>query len=252
VKGFTAVVSLTTAVVFPFTVPRVLGLVHQAKQSEQNTARLRTSEERKEALLREVHHRVKNNLAVICSLFSLQSNRAKDQMIAEIFSEMESRVHSMALVHEILYGSDNLARIDFAKYAESLVQNIYLSHGSSSAVKLKKELEPVTMSVDLAVPCGLILNELMSNVFKHAFSNGTKGEITMRLLRRPGGLCRLCVEDNGVGIPSDLDVSATKSLGLRLVNMLVRQIRGSFELSNVNPGTLACLDFTVDDHEQDQ
>ena len=252
VKGFTAVVSLTTAAVLPFTVPRVLRLVQSAKESEQNMASLRASEERKEALLREVHHRVKNNLAVVCSLFYLQSNRAKDQQTAEIFSEMESRVHSMALVHEILYGSENLARINFGKYAESLVRNIHLSHGvSSEVVKLSNQLDQMTMSVDLAVPCGLILNELVSNAFKHAFPQGRKGQISLGLKRGQGGHCCLCVQDNGVGIPSDLDLNTTASLGLRLVNMLTGQIRGSFELTNQNPGTLACLEFTVDEHEQD-
>src|SRR5262249_24900009 len=124
VKLFTAAVSLTTAAILPFTVPKILALVQKAKLSEQMTAELRGSEERKAALLREVHHRVKNNLAVICSLFYLQSTHTKDEKTVEIFRDMENRVHSMALVHESLYGSENLARIDFAEYARSLAEDV--------------------------------------------------------------------------------------------------------------------------------
>ena len=132
VKIFTAVASITTAAVLPFKVPRVLTLVQQAKASEQITAQLRASEERKEALLREVHHRVKNNLAMICSLFYLQSIHSKDNKTIEVFQDMENRVHSMALVHESLYRSQNLGRIDFAVYAQSLAEDILASHGRPS------------------------------------------------------------------------------------------------------------------------
>ena len=164
VKIFTAVVSLTTAAMLPFTVPHVFELVQQAKASEQVTTKLRASEERKEALLREVHHRVKNNLAVICSLFYLQSTHTKDEETVQIFCDMEDRVHSMALVHETLYRSEDIARINFAEYAQALAKNILSSHESPNVpVHLKSDLEPVVMSIDLAVPCGLILNELISN-----------------------------------------------------------------------------------------
>ena len=133
VKIFTVRASLTTAAVLPVTVPRILTLVQQAKLSEQVTAELRASEERKEALLREVHHRVKNNLAVISSLFYLQATHTKDEGTVQIFRDMENRVHSMALVHESLYGSDNLARIDFAEYARSLAEDILASHETPSS-----------------------------------------------------------------------------------------------------------------------
>src|SRR5262249_14950343 len=174
VKLFTAAVSLTTAAVLPFTVPHIFDLIRQAKATEQRTAELRASEERKDALLQEVHHRVKNNLAVICSLFYLESIHSTDEETAELFRDMQNRVHSMALVHESLYGSENLARIDFAEYARNLAEDILASHGSPAVtVRLKTELEPVTMGADLAVPCGLILNELVSNAFKHGFPEGT-------------------------------------------------------------------------------
>jgi two-component sensor histidine kinase len=247
VKLFTAVVSLTTAAMLPFTVPHVFELVQQAKASEQVTTKLRASEERKEALLREVHHRVKNNLAVICSLFYLQSTHTKDEATVQIFCDMEDRVHSMALVHETLYRSENIARINFAEYAQALAKDILSSHESPNGpVRLKSDLEPVIMSIDLAVPCGLILNELISNAFKHGFPEGAGGEITVTLRSGPQGGCTLCVQDSGVGIPSDLDLSTSKSLGLRLVRSLTQQIRGMFELVRIDPGTSANLHFKVD------
>jgi len=245
-KVFTALASVTTAVVLPFTVPRILALVQNAKFSQEVTAQLRASEERKAALLREVHHRVKNNLAVICSIFYLQSTHTKEPETVEIFRNMENRVHSMALVHESLYGSEDLARVDFAEYAQSLAQDILASYESPNVpVRLYVDMDTVTMAVDLALPCGLILNELISNAFKHGFPNGA-GEIRLTLRKAVGGTCRLLVEDNGVGIPSDLEVNTSKSLGLRLVRLLTRQIRGSFELVRSSPGTSARLQFAVD------
>ena len=224
--------------------------MQRAKASEQVTTTLRASEERKEALLREVHHRVKNNLAVICSLFYLQSMHTKDAETVQIFRDMENRVHSMALVHESLYGSENLARIDFAEYAHALAKDILSSHGSPGApVQLKSDLEPVIMSADLAVPCGLILNELISNAFKHGFPDSIGGEIRLTLRNGTDGKCSLFVEDSGVGIPAELDINKSKSLGLRLVRSLTQQIRGSFELVKIDSGTSARLQFTVNDHE---
>jgi two-component sensor histidine kinase len=250
VKILTALASVITAAVLPFTVPQTLALVQQAKTSGRVTAELRASEQRKDALLREVHHRVKNNLAVICSLFYLQSTHTKDNEAVQIFRDMERRVHSMALVHESLHRSENMGCIDFAEYARTLAEDILSSHASPGVpVQLKIKQERMIMSVDLAVLCGLILNELISNALKHAFLDGVGGQITVTLHRTPEGKCSIRVEDNGVGIPDVLDAAATNSLGLRLVRSLARQIRGSFELVKVDRGTLACLQFTVDHHE---
>ena len=249
VKVFTAAVSLTTAAVLPFTVQHVFDLIRQARATEQRTTELRASEERKDALLQEVHHRVKNNLAVICSLFYLQSTYSKDEETAQIFRDMENRVHSMALVHESLYGSDNLARIDFADYARGLAEDLLASHGSPSVpVRLRTELEPVTMGADLAVPCGLILNELVSNAFKHGFPEGVGGEIKLTLRSDTRGRYTLCVQDNGVGIPAGLDIKKSQPLGLKLVRLLTQQIRGSFELVKCDPGTSANVHFEVNQH----
>jgi two-component sensor histidine kinase len=251
VKILTAAVSLTAASVLPFTVPQVFELVQQAKTSQRVTDQLRASEARKEALLQEVHHRVKNNLAVICSLFYLQSTHTKDNETVQIFRDMERRVHSMALVHENLHASETLGRIDFAEYARALAKDILSSHGGLRApVRMKSELERVIMGIDLAVLFGLILKELIVNAFKHGFSNGVGGEIKLTLRSQPDGTCVLRVDDDGIGIPSDVNVKTTKSLGLRLVRSLTRQIRGSFEMVKADRGTSACLHFKVDQHGQ--
>jgi PAS domain S-box-containing protein len=231
---------------------RVLAAVRDITEHKLAEQKIRESLREKEVLLREVHHRVKNNLAVICSLFYLESTYAKDEHTAQVFRESENRVHSMALVHETLYGSKNLSRIDFSQYAKTLASDILSSYGngkhSNASVQLKSDLEPVIMSIDLAVPCGLILNELISNAFKHGFSNAQGGEITVALLADFNGQCLLRVDDNGAGIPAGFDVNTNKSLGLRLVRSLTKQIRGSFELVRTEPGTSARVQFPVTHH----
>ncbi len=227
---------------------RVMAAVRDITEHKVAAEKLKESLHEKEVLLHEVHHRVKNNLAVICSLFYLESRYAKDERTAQVFRESESRVHSMALVHESLYGSKNLARIDFAEYAKTLATDILSSYGNhrdgNSAVQLKTDLEPVIMSIDLAIPCGLILNELISNAIKHGMPH-TGGEIKLTLVRRPDHSCSLAVNDSGVGVPRELDVNSNRSLGLRLVRSLTKQIGGSFELLRTEPGTLAQLEFPV-------
>lgn len=249
-KIVTALASVIAAVVLPFTVPQTLALVQQAKTSDRVTAELRASEARKDALLREVHHRVKNNLAVICSLFYLQSTHTNDREAARVFRDMERRVHSMALVHENLHRSENMACIDFAEYARSLAEDILSSHASPGIpVRLKTELQRITMSVDSAVLCGLILNELVSNALKHAFPEGVGGQINLIVHSGPEGKCSIRVEDNGVGMADVPASEASRSLGLRLVRSLTRQIHGSFELVKLDGGTSACLTFAMDHHE---
>lgn len=231
---------------------RVLASVRDITEHKLAEEKIRESLREKEVLLREVHHRVKNNLAIICSLFYLESTYAKDEHTAQVFRESESRVHSMALVHESLYGSKSLSRIDFSEYAKALATDILSSYGNGEraarSVQLKSELQPVIMSIDLAVPCGLILNELISNAFKHGFANASNGEITVALLASRDGKCLLRVDDNGAGIPPDLDVNTKKSLGLRLVRSLTKQIHGSFDLVRTEPGTSARVQFPINSH----
>jgi len=219
------------------------------KRAEQQ---LRESLAEKELLLREIHHRVKNNLQVISSLVSLQADALADPALRDVFGEVRDRVRSMALIHEKLYESGGLAKLNFADYVASLMQSIWSAHGVVGArVKLHLEVEPVAVAVATAVPCGLILNELASNALKHAFpSDG--GEVTVGLSREPAtGRLRLWVRDNGVGLPADLDWRHARSLGLRLVQMLARQLEGTVETgSGPGPGTEFLIRFVATEVEE--
>jgi len=221
--------------------------ITERKWAEQQ---LRESLAEEELLLREIHHRVKNNLQVVSSLVSLQADELADPQLREVFGELRNRVRSMALIHEKLYESGGLAKLNFADYVASLMKSIWSAHGVVGArVKLHLEVEPVAVSVATAVPCGLILNELASNALKHAFpSDG--GEVTVGLSREPAtGRLRLWVRDNGVGLPADLDWRHARSLGLRLVQMLARQLEGSVE-TGPGPGTEFLIRFVATEVEE--
>ena len=211
------------------------------KQAEEQ---IRASLREKEVLLKEIHHRVKNNLQVISSLLYLQSKKIKDKQTFEILQDSQNRVRSMALVHERLYQSKDLARVDFAEYARNLASYIFRSHGvNANVIKLKIKVDDVFLGIDMAVPCGLILNELVSNSLKHAFPGGREGEIRIELRSDDDGQFTLMVSDNGVGIPKDLDFRNTESLGLQLVDTLVNQLEGTIELDR-SGGTAFEITFT--------
>ncbi|HWQ19211.1 MAG TPA: histidine kinase dimerization/phosphoacceptor domain -containing protein, partial [Methanotrichaceae archaeon] len=184
----------------------------------------------KEVLLREIHHRVKNNLQVVSSLLYLQSRKIDDPQVSEVFKESQNRIKSMALIHEKLYRSGNLAKIDFSEYAKNLILYLFDSYGvSQSKISLKMEMEHVLLGVDTAVPCGLIINELISNSLKHAFAEAEHGEIEVSLRSNDAGRFLLKIRDNGVGLSDSLDLKNAGTLGLQLVNILVAQIDGHIE-----------------------
>jgi len=219
----------------------VLCVVRDVTERRKVEQRVRDSLREKEVLLQEIHHRVKNNLAVISSLFSLQSMRATDPELVTILTDGQHRVRSMALVHETLYRSGNLAFVDFADYAVGLCRDLERGHRlPGRTVEMLSRMEPVTMHVDVAVPCGLILNELVANALKHAFADGRNGCIELLLRRTPDGRGILEVVDNGVGPGRALDAGGT-SLGLRLITSLARQIDATFTLADAAPGTRATL-----------
>jgi len=204
--------------------------VWQIFQQKRGRDQLRSSLEEKEVLLKEIHHRVKNNLQVISSLLSLQSTYVRDAADAEIFRESQNRIRSMALIHEKLYQSGSVSRVDFPQYARSLATTLFRSYRpAESNVRLEVDFGDVALGIDAAVPCGLIINELLSNALKHAFPGGREGTITLAL-REQGGTTRLTVKDDGVGFPDRLDVHQPSSLGLQLVNTLVAQIGGALEV----------------------
>ncbi|QSA98480.1 sensor histidine kinase [Methylococcus sp. EFPC2] len=201
----------------------------------------------KEVLLQEIHHRVKNNLAVISSLFYLQATYTSDEPTIKILKESQDRVRSMALVHESLYGSQNLAAVDFAEYARRLSVQLVQSYSlPAGEIHLSTDMAPVRMSIDLAVPCGLILNELVTNAVKHAFPGSRGGRIDLALHCNEDGTGVLIVADDGIGLPPDLVVEKSPSLGLRLIRSLARQIDARFELLPAHPGTQARLTLRID------
>ena len=206
--------------------------------------RIKASLGEKEVLLKEINHRVKNNLQLISSLLSLQSGRIVEEEAREGFKESQNRVSSMALIHEKLYESEDLARIDFVEYIRHLAPNLFHAYGvDSDAIKLKLSVDEVALGVDTAIPCGLIINELISNSLKHAFPGGRKGEISITLRSQEGDKLTLALRDNGVGLPKDLDFRNTPSLGLQLVNTLTDQLGGTIELSG-NGGAEFTITFT--------
>jgi len=202
----------------------------EALMRKRAEVRVRKSLKEKEVLLGEIHHRVKNNLQVISSLLNLQSNLVDDNGVGEMFRESRNRVRSMALTHEQLYRSEDLARVDFGRYIRDLARGLYRSYGvDPDAVRLTVDVGDVSLALDTAIPCGLMVNELVSNCFKHAFSEGNGGEILIRL-RSDEERYTLVVRDNGIGFPEDLDFRNTETLGLQLVNSLADQLGGTIEL----------------------
>lgn len=186
----------------------------------------------KDVLLKEIHHRVKNNLQVISSLLNLQSNLIEDPGMRQVFAESRHRVRSMALIHEKLYQSDDLSRIDFEDYIRSLTSSLQTSFGGRSAVRIAVDVEAIKLSVDSAVPCGLIVNELVTNCFKYAFTDGRAGEIRIGLKRSEPARLSLTVSDNGVGFPKGVDFRNTESLGMQIVTTLADQLDGTISLQN--------------------
>ena len=180
----------------------------------------------KEVLLREIHHRVKNNLQIVSSLLSLQAAYVKDRTALEILRESQNRVRSMAIVHEQLHRAQNLSKINFAEYVANLATGLFRSYGVDPAVVgLRLDVGRAELGIDIAIPCGLIIHELVSNSLKYAFPGGRKGWIHVSLRRGRDGLV-LRVSDNGVGFPPGERQRRPESLGLRLVDILVEQIEG--------------------------
>lgn len=202
--------------------------VNERKAAEEQ---VRASLQEKEVLLKEIHHRVKNNLQIISSLLNLQANRVTDPRTLQALGDSQTRVRSMALIHEKLYQSQSLADIDFSEYVRSLSSDLFRSYQRNfTTVQLDIQTDDISLELDLAVSCGLILNELMTNALKYAFPDGRCGTICVELRAAPGRTLSLQVADDGVGLPKDLDLSKSKSLGLQLVNNLVSQLEGRLEV----------------------
>ncbi|AFZ20802.1 PAS domain S-box protein [Allocoleopsis franciscana] len=230
-----------------------LAMIEDITERKQAEELIQASLLEKETLLKEIHHRVKNNLQIISSLLRLQSRQIKDQWTLELFKESQNRVQAMALIHEKLYQSSNLAQIDFQEYITTLVEHLCRSYDiHQPAITIKINVKPVPLPIDTAIPCGLIINELVSNSLKYAFPGNQGGEICVNLQFKASPLNApvhreqfiLTISDNGRGLPEDLDFRNTRSLGLQLVCRLAKQIGGSLELSR-SQGTEFKLIFAL-------
>ena len=211
--------------------------------------KIRNSLVEKEVLLKEVHHRVKNNLMIIIGLIKMQETKANNEMFNPLLLELEGRIRSMALVHESLYKSADLAHVDLQNYVETMSAQIHAQFIADRDIRFSVQAAGVEVSLDKAVPCGLILNELITNAYMHAFPAGRpgsgKGKCEIKVIvKQKGGMNTLTVADNGVGLPADLDWEKSETLGLRLVKMLSQQINGSIELDR-SVGTAFRLQFPV-------
>ncbi|HEX3036851.1 MAG TPA: MEDS domain-containing protein [Thermodesulfobacteriota bacterium] len=222
---------------------RMIGTGQDITERKRAEEQLKASLKEKEVLLKEIHHRVKNNLQVISSLLDLQTEYIEDERALKVFSETQNRVRSMALIHEVLYQSEDLSRIDFAEYMRNLGAYLLQSYGvKSNKVKLRMDVDSISLGIDNAIQCGLIINELVSNSIKHAFPGRKKGEIHISFHLNDNGRdasgrsYTLIVGDSGVGFPEDLDFQNTESLGLQIVTTLVKQLKGTIELDR-NYGT---------------
>jgi two-component sensor histidine kinase len=200
--------------------------------------------QQRETMLREIHHRVKNNMQVMSSLLNLQSRVASNPAVSKMLQDNQNRIQSMALLHEILYQSEDLAQVDFSKYVRSMVDHLFRSYGvDNRQIRLRAELNPLALELDDALPCGLLISEVISNSLKHGFPENRKGEVRIAFQLQANGSISLVLSDNGVGLPPGLDWETSRSLGLRLVRALALQLRASLEIQS-HGGTEVMLAFT--------
>jgi two-component sensor histidine kinase len=239
---------------------KVMRDVTARKEQEEQ---LRRSLTEKDTLVREIHHRVKNNLQVIVGLLGMQSRHTNDQRVLAAFQEAESRLRAIARIHERLYASDDLTEVEFGAYVAALANELVQLHSAApDQIRLDLDVADMVLHIERAIPLGLIANELILNSLKHGL-NGRPGALQVKLAYIPdtvepgtgktldAGWARLQVIDSGPGLPADIDVTQTRSMGLRLVNMLVRQLRGRLELGE-KPGANLFVSFPLESSSEDQ
>jgi PAS domain S-box-containing protein len=246
-KGFKRISEVFLSPIFneEGAVSEISGIAHDITEKTIAEESLKESLKEKEVLLKEVHHRVKNNLQVISSILNLQSSYVKDEKTLNILQESQNRIKSMAFIHESLYQTNDFSKINFSEYLVSLSKNLVHSYGVfDNFVELKLNVGEVSLSLDLSIPCGLLINELISNALKYAFKPNEKGIITIGLKENSGTIL-LTVADNGIGLPENINYRETESLGLQLVMTLAEQINGTIELDNKN-GAKYTIEFKKD------
>mgnify|MGYP001203916900 FL=1 len=206
-------------------------LAHDVTQKKKNEQNLIANLREKEVLLKEVHHRVKNNLQIISSIFNLQRAHVEDEpRCRELVRESQGRIQSMAFIHESLYQSRNFAQVDLANYLERLCTNLMMSFSLGGRIQLHTQLEPLMLDLDRAIPCGLVLNELVSNALKHAFPDGREGRVDLTL-HKENELVRITLSDDGAGFPAGYTEGRDCRLGMELVQVLMNQLGGTISRS---------------------
>ena len=222
---------------------RIVGTEQDITEHKIATEKIKSSLKEKEMLLQEIHHRVKNNLQVISSLLRLQSRFIKDQNSINIFKETQNRVRSIAILHEKLYQSDNLAKIKINEYVKILTEDLmYFYELEESNINMILNIEDVSLNIETAIPCGLLINEMVANSLKYAFPNQKNGEIKIELHSNNEYQFDLTVSDNGIGIPDEIDPENTETFGMQLIKYLTKQLKGTIELDK-NNGTKYRLKF---------
>ncbi len=217
---------------------QVIGVMRDITQRKQAEEKLRASLSEKEVLLKEIHHRVKNNLYVISSLLNIQSTYVEDPAVIEFFQDSKNRIQTMAMIHEQLYQSDDLAQIDFKEYLHRLVNNLLSSYNPDpDRIKAIIDVESLHLDLEIAIPCGLLINELVTNAFKHAFATKNSGKLKISLHQDETQKIHLIVEDNGKGMPENINLEEADSLGLRLVRILTEQLDGELTFQTSSKGT---------------
>lgn len=205
---------------------------------------VRISLQEKELLLKEVHHRVKNNLHTISNLLDLQTEGIEDERLLSLFNDSQNRIQAMALIHEQLYESQNLGKVEFGEYIERLISNLSLSYGNQiRPIRPIVEAESIWINLETAIPCGLLLNELVTNAFKHAFPEGRSGTVRVQLYQDETQCLNLKIWDDGVGLPPSINWQNSSSLGLKLVRILAKQLKASLVL-DCSQGTFVHLTFS--------
>jgi PAS domain S-box-containing protein len=221
----------------------IYGVTRDITERKKAEDLLRASLKEKEVMLKEIHHRVKNNMQIISSLLRLQSESLKNPEIREHFKTSQNRIKSMALIHESLYRSEDLSRIDFSMYLNSMSSHLLSMYGDvAGRVRISVDVQDVTLDISHAIPCGQIVNELLTNALKHAFPGNMQGEVFVRMRRNGKGRSIIEVKDNGVGLPPDLNLKKCKTLGMVLVNDLARQLGGDITILR-SGGTAYTIDF---------
>jgi PAS domain S-box-containing protein len=212
----------------------IISLSLEATRREDAQKQIINSLNEKNVLLREIHHRVKNNMQIISSLLSLQSSSIENQDMKDIFNESQNRVKSMSMIHEQLYQTDDLALIDFNIYINGLIKSLFQIYSLDWApIRWEVDVEDVKLNLETAIPCGLIINELVSNSLKHAFLEGSDGQIMVKM-RKEDEIITLIVADNGIGLPKDFNIEKATTLGLKLVKTLVNQLEGEMVINTDN------------------